>query len=146
MFLLSEDSPDKRAPLAKLDESIGRHLLMFNARGDSNGRHVAPNAPMLDAVTGLGLLAGVAALLHRWRDWRSQFLLGALAIGLAPSILSIESPHAMRSIDALPFACVIAALGLAELRQLLAGAGAKARGGKSPCRGTPSRPLAWLRG
>jgi hypothetical protein len=92
---------------------------MFNVRGDSNGRHVAPNRPMLDAVTGLGLLAGVAALLRRRRDWRCQFLLGALAIGLLPSLLSVDSPHAMRSIDALPFACMIGELGLAELWRLV---------------------------
>ncbi|MFL5806892.1 MAG: glycosyltransferase family 39 protein [Roseiflexaceae bacterium] len=119
VFLLSDESTDKRAPLAKLDDSLGRHLLMFNVRGDSNGRHGAPNRPMLDAVTGLGLLAGVAALLRRRRDWRSLFLLGGLAIGLLPSLLSIESPHGMRSIDALPFACVIAALGLAGLWRLI---------------------------
>jgi 4-amino-4-deoxy-L-arabinose transferase-like glycosyltransferase len=119
VFLLSDDSSNKRAPLAKLDTSIGRHLLMFNVRGDSNGRHVAPNRPMLDAVTGLGLLAGVAALLRRRRDWRSQFVVGALAIGLLPSLLSVDSPHAMRSIDALPFACITAALGLAQLWRLV---------------------------
>jgi Dolichyl-phosphate-mannose-protein mannosyltransferase len=119
VFLLSDESTDKRAPLTKLDDSIGRHLLMFNVRGDSNGRHVAPNQPMLDAVTGLGLLAGGAAAPRRRRDWRSLFLLGALAIGLLPSVLAVDSPHGMRSIDTLPFACVIAALGLAELWQLL---------------------------
>jgi 4-amino-4-deoxy-L-arabinose transferase-like glycosyltransferase len=121
VFLLSEESSDKRPPLARLDESVGRHLLMFNVRGDSNGRHAAPNRPMLDFVTGLGFLAGVAALLRRRADWRSQFLLAALAIGLLPSLLAVDSPHAMRSIDALPIACIIAALGLAQLWRILAG-------------------------
>jgi Dolichyl-phosphate-mannose-protein mannosyltransferase len=122
VFLLSEESSDKRAPLAKIDESIGRHLLMFNVRGDSNGRHAAPDRPMLDAVTGLALLVGVAALVRRRRDWRSQFLLGALAIGLLPSVLTVDNPHAMRGIGALAFACAIAALGLVELWRIVSGA------------------------
>jgi hypothetical protein len=115
VFLLSAESSDKRPPLTRLDESVGRHLLMFNVRGDSNGRHAAPNRPMLDFVTGLGFLVGVAASLRRRRDWRSQFLLAALAIGLLPSLLAVDNPHAMRSIDALPIACIIAAVGLAQI-------------------------------
>jgi hypothetical protein len=122
VFLLSDESSDKRPPLAKLDESLGRHLLMFNVRGDGNGRHAAPNRPMLDAVAGLGLLAGVAALLRRRGDWRSQFVLAALAVGLLPSLLAVDSPHAMRAIDALPFACIAAAIGLVQLWRILSGA------------------------
>jgi 4-amino-4-deoxy-L-arabinose transferase-like glycosyltransferase len=119
VFLLSDESSDKRPPLARLDESVGRHLLMFNVRGDSNGRHAAPNRPMLDFVSGLGFLAGVVALLRRRADWRSQFLLAALAIGMLPSLLAVDSPHAMRSIDALPIACIIAAVGLAQIWHLV---------------------------
>lgn len=112
VFLLAELPDEKSALLTKLDDAVGKHLLMFNVRGDNNGRHVNPDAPMLDALSGLGLLLGLAALLPRWRDWRTLFVLGAFAIGLAPSVLSVESPHAMRSIDALPIACLIGALGL----------------------------------
>jgi hypothetical protein len=38
-------------------------------------------------------------------------VLGALALGLLPSLLAVEGPHAMRSIGALPYACLAAALG-----------------------------------
>jgi hypothetical protein len=50
-------------------------------------------------------------LLRHWRDWRSQFVLGALVLGVAPSLLAVNGPHAMRSIGAVAFACIIAALG-----------------------------------
>jgi 4-amino-4-deoxy-L-arabinose transferase-like glycosyltransferase len=119
VFLLSAESSDKRPPLTRLDESVGRHLLMFNVRGDSNGRHAVPDHPMLDFVTGLGFLAGVAALLQRRRDWRSLFLLAALSIGLLPSLLAVDSPHGMRSIDALPIACIVAALGLVQIWRII---------------------------
>jgi hypothetical protein len=45
----------------------------------------------------------------------SFFLAAALAIGLLPSLLAVEYPHAMRSIGAVVFACTIAAIGLAEI-------------------------------
>jgi 4-amino-4-deoxy-L-arabinose transferase-like glycosyltransferase len=111
VFLLHPDVLEARPPLAALDASLGRHLLMFNVRGDSNGRHHAPGAPLLDYTTGAGFVVGVLVLLRGWRDWRSLFVLGALALGLLPSLLAVEGPHAMRSIGALPYACLAAALG-----------------------------------
>jgi 4-amino-4-deoxy-L-arabinose transferase-like glycosyltransferase len=139
VFVLGEDVIDARPPLAVLEQAVGRNALMFNVLGDQNGRHHAPDRAMLDFITGLGLLAGLAALLHTWRDWRAKFVLAALLIGMAPGILSSDSPHAMRGIDALPFACIIAAIGLATLWRIAApllsgyaraeGTGAVARAG-----------------
>ncbi len=117
VFLLSEEALKARAPLAALDDTVGRHLLMFNLRGDENGRHHAPGAPMLDFVTGLGFLVGAGLLLRRWQDWRSLFLAGGLVVSLLPSALAVDAPHAMRSIGAAAFACIIATLGWAMIVQ-----------------------------
>jgi 4-amino-4-deoxy-L-arabinose transferase-like glycosyltransferase len=119
VFLLGPNVLEGRAPLHVLDSSVGRHLLMFNIQGDSNGRHHAPHAPLLDVITGVGFLAGCGLLLSRWRDWRSLLLLAALAIGILPSLLAVEGPHAMRSIGALAYAYIIAALGWVWLAGLL---------------------------
>lgn len=119
VFILNEGALQGSAPLAALDEALGRHLLMFNVRGDENGRHHAPGQPMLDFVTGLGFLVGCAFLLRSGRDWRSLFLLGALGISLVPSALAVNGPHAMRSIGAVVFACTIAALGWVQAWRLL---------------------------
>lgn len=118
VFLLSVDAREGRAPLAMLDDALRRHLLMFNVIGDNNGRHHAPFRPLLDFVTGLGFLVGVAALLRHGRDWRSLFALSALGASLLPSALAVDAPHAMRSIGAAAFACIIAALGWAEIGRL----------------------------
>jgi hypothetical protein len=84
---------------------------MFNIRGDHNGRHHAPGRPLLDVVTGTGFLVGLVMLLRRREQWESRFVLGALALGILPSVLAVDGPHAMRSIDAAAFACLLAALG-----------------------------------
>jgi 4-amino-4-deoxy-L-arabinose transferase-like glycosyltransferase len=114
VFLLSEKTLRGLSPLSMLDEAARRHLLMFNVQGDINGRHHAPFRPLLDYVTGIGFLAGAAAILRRLSDWRSLFVLAALGLGLAPSALAVDAPHAMRSLDACAFACIIAAVGWRE--------------------------------
>ncbi len=128
VFLLSEEALHGRAPLAALDDSLGRHLLMFNVRGDSNGRHHAPHRPLLDFVTGIGFVVGGLMLLRRLRDWRMLFVAVALVLGVLPSLLAVEGPHAMRSIDAAAFACAIAAIGWGALLQRIpAGIGQRTR-------------------
>jgi hypothetical protein len=109
--LLSDTNLAGRAPLTVFDDALERHALMFHVRGDSNGRHHAPYLPLLDFTTGVGLLVGLGLLLLHWRDWRSLFLLAALAITVAPSLLAVNGPHAMRSIGAAAVACLIAAFG-----------------------------------
>lgn len=123
VFLLNADALRGRAPLEALDDTLRRHLLMFHVEGDLNGRHHAPGWPMLDLATGLGFLVGCVALLRRWRDWRSLWLLAALAGGLLPSALAVDAPHAMRSFGAVAFACVIAALGWAAIGRWLVESG-----------------------
>ena len=50
-------------PVGAAAESLRAHLLMFNYRGDRNGRHNQPGSPMLDWITG-------ALFLLRARDVR----------------------------------------------------------------------------
>jgi 4-amino-4-deoxy-L-arabinose transferase-like glycosyltransferase len=119
VFLLSNALEQGRSPLGDFDESLGAHLLMFHVQGDGNSRHHAPDRPMLDPVTGMGFLAGCVLLLSRWRDWRSLFLFAALCISMLPSLLAVNGPHAMRSIGAVAYACIIAALGWVWLVALL---------------------------
>jgi 4-amino-4-deoxy-L-arabinose transferase-like glycosyltransferase len=115
VFVPSAAAADATAPLAALDASLGRHLLMFNVQGDSQGRRNVPLRPMLDPVTGIGFLVGLLALFRRRRDPRALFLLAALALGLVPSALAIEGPHALRAVGGVAWACVIAAIGWIEL-------------------------------
>ena len=99
------------APLSALDASWGRHLVMFHFRGDESLRLNLPGRPMLDVVTGIGFLAGVAWLLLRG-ETRLWLVLGLMFLaGLAPSALAVDGPHALRAIDAVAPAGILAALG-----------------------------------
>ncbi len=49
-------------PLLAIAENVWRHLLMFHLFGGTYARDNFPGLPMIDVVTGLLLVAGVAVL------------------------------------------------------------------------------------
>lgn len=111
LFVVQAAAANGIAPLSALDASWGRHLVMFNLRGDESLRLNLPGRPMLDVVTGLCFLAGLVWILLRG-ETRLLLVVGSLFLaGLAPSALAVEGPHALRAIEALPPAAILAALG-----------------------------------
>jgi hypothetical protein len=147
VFLLSEPALRGQAPLAALDETLGRHLLLWNVRGDENGRHAPPGIPGLDFISGLGFLLGCALALrprgfadvrrslrarhaigghggHGGHALRGVFVVVALGLSLLPSALAVDAPHGMRAVGGLAFACILAALGLEWLWRTMQAPGA----------------------
>ncbi|MCC6192662.1 MAG: glycosyltransferase family 39 protein [Anaerolineales bacterium] len=93
---------------------------MFVDRGDQQARHNLPGRPALDLAGLAGFWVGLAAALLHIRQARSQLLLLWLGLMLMPTTLSVEAPHFLRAIGALPPACLLAASGLARVWALLA--------------------------
>jgi 4-amino-4-deoxy-L-arabinose transferase-like glycosyltransferase len=92
--------------LQTLAISTSKHLLMFNAQGDRNGRHNLPGAPMLDDLTGILFLIGLGYCLRYWYKPYAFTLLLVFCAMLLPGILSLafEAPQGLRSI------CVLGAV------------------------------------
>lgn len=114
--ILDSSTPTNRAPVALVLDNLGRYLLMFHLRGDFNGRHHMPNAPMLDPLAGLLLALGLGLALPAAR--RQPGVAAVLALGaiyLIPGVFSGNAPHAMRSLGTLAPAAMLAGLGLAAL-------------------------------
>ena len=90
-----------------------RHLRMFHFEGDPNGRHNIPGKPMLDTLSGLLMVAGLAVVAFRWRNAAMFALPFWVLIMIIPGTLSIpwESPQSLRSIAVIP--AVIALITLA---------------------------------
>ena len=103
----------------KLRENAVSHVLMYNVRGDPNGRHNLPGKPMLAPVAGALLVLGLALSLSRFWHARFFFLIlwffGLLAGGVFS--LSFEAPQSLRAIGTLPVAYLLALLPLALLWQ-----------------------------
>ena len=106
--LFADKTAEQRIPA--LVENTRKHLLMFNVKGDPNGRHNLPGEPMLDPYSGALLLLGLALSL-RW-IWRPRWLLLPLwlAITLLGGILSLdfEAPQSLRTIGAQPAVYLLA--------------------------------------
>jgi sugar lactone lactonase YvrE len=109
----NREDPNLAGALAK---NVQKHLLMFNYRGDSNGRHNLPGAPTLDRLSAVLFAMGLGLAVAR-RDRLSVFFLCLLAMGLIGGILTLdfEAPQSLRSIGALPAVIYFIALSLDAL-------------------------------
>lgn len=116
--VLSADSP-----LAALGKSFGLHLGMFNIYGDGNWRHNFSGSPVLFLPVGIMFLIGLIMAIRRLaaliksRDFSLEFnsyllILAWLFFLMLPGILTQEgSPHALRTIGAIPPVFLLAGLG-----------------------------------
>ncbi len=103
-----------------LQTSLGKHLAMFNLRGDNNGRHNLPGEPMLDPAMGVLLVLGFGLAARGWRRHPANtFFLLLLPAALTGGIFSLdfEAPQSLRSIAALPAVAWFCALSLSALYQ-----------------------------
>ena len=109
----NRENPDLAMALLN---NIRKHALMFNYRGDPNGRHNLPGAPMLDRLSGVLFVLGLGLAIAR-RDRTSRFFLLLFPVGLAGGILSLdfEAPQSLRSIASLPAVLYFIALSLDAL-------------------------------
>ena len=113
-ILTKRDQPDLTKALWNNTQA---HLLMFNYRGDRNGRHNLPGEPMLDFATAVLFALGLGYSLYRWREPRSFFFLTCFVVLLLGGILSVdfEAPQALRAIGTLLAAYFFACLTLERL-------------------------------
>ena len=103
--------------LAELWSNLQKHVLMFHVSGDMNGRHNLPGTPMLDPISGLLLMFGLASCVVRPFDWRSWLVFGWGVASMAGGIFTIpyEAPQAMRTLGTTPLLALLVALGLVLL-------------------------------
>jgi len=97
--------------------SAKKHLLMFSSRGDRNGRHNIPGAPMLDTFTGFLFVLGAGYAFWRIKSSSCFLLLIWVAVTLQSGIWSVdfEAPQAYRTVAITPAIAMLAALPLAQL-------------------------------
>lgn len=115
---------------AALENSLRRHLLMFNVRGDGNGRHGLPGRPMADEITGPLFVAGIVYCLYHWRRPEASFLLVWLAVGMVGGVFSLdwEAPQGARSILTTPVLAALAAVPVGQVWERLSQRGRMATG------------------
>ena len=110
--VLSEDDR-----LAALGKSVRAHALMFNYRGDLNGRHNEPLSPMLDWATGALFLCGLVMCVVRIRCWQYFLPLAWFVTSLAGGVLSVlvEAPQAHRTLENSVVTALLGGIALGEV-------------------------------
>lgn len=93
--------------------SLTKHLGMFHLEGDPNGRHNIPREPMLDVISGILMLVGLAVAVARWRSAAHLSLPVWILVMIMPGVLTIpwEAPQSLRAITVIP--AVIALIAVA---------------------------------
>ncbi len=106
-------------PVKELANSVIKTLGMFNFTGDWNQRHNLSGEPMLPWPIGIFFVIGFINELVHWIKRKHghfstvhTFIFAWFFILLLPGFLSIEAPHALRTIGVLPIVMIITARGL----------------------------------
>ena len=99
---------------AAVAQNAAKHVLMFNYRGDLNGRHNLPGEPMLDDAVGVLFVLGLFVCLARLTRPKYLLLLLWVVVMLAGGMLSVtfEAPQSLRAIGTLPAAYALAVVPL----------------------------------
>lgn len=91
---------------------------MFGMVGDPLWREGVPGAPVFEPVLALLFYGGVFLSVWRWRDGRYAFILLWLLVSLLPSLVTINAPSHIRSINALVVMSIFPALLIHNLGEL----------------------------
>lgn len=110
-----------------LNQNLVRYTLMWHVQGEENARHNIPGTPMLDPLTGFLFLIGLLLLLRKGQAKIGLALFALLGVGLIPGMLSTEAPHAVRTVDAIAPALLIATYAGLRLTTALADQPARLR-------------------
>ena len=112
-LIFAENVPTAQK-LEEIWSNLQKHGLMFHVSGDMNGRHNLPGAPMLDAISGLLMMLGLAVCVVRPFDWRSWLVFGWGLVSMAGGVFTIpyEAPQAMRTLGTTPLLAILVGVGL----------------------------------
>lgn len=83
---------------------------MFGVVGDPLWREGVPSVPVFEPLLAIMFYGGVMLSIRRWRDGRYAFILLWLLVSLAPSLVTVNAPSHIRSVNALVVVSIFPAL------------------------------------
>ncbi|RJQ38673.1 hypothetical protein C4559_01045 [Candidatus Microgenomates bacterium] len=103
-FFLNNHEMPVSEKLTGLWSNISSTALMFNIKGDVNGRHNYPNKPALNPILGILFIVGLAITIKKWKNNTNKLFLFYFAISILPALMtySWENPNMLRTYTSLP--------------------------------------------
>ena len=155
MFLYLRAHPEMQTRLDMLDKplqdiaAVNLGPVLLNVRdallafvwpgfGDQFLAYNIPGRPVLDVVSAVFFVLGLAACLWRWRRPVYAFLLLWFLTGIIPSLVTGPTANTTRNMAALPAVYLIVAVGFVVTLSVLRRKGERKKGGKGDGASTPS--------
>jgi hypothetical protein len=116
---VSQPLTDLRAgnPLPVLQNGL-KLAGMFGLVGDPLWREGVPGVPVFEPIMAILFYGGVLLSVWRWRDGRYAFIVLWLLVSLLPSLVTINAPSHIRSINALVVMSIFPAIFIHSLGEL----------------------------
>lgn len=93
-----------------LFDNIQAYVGMLFVHGDENPRHFNLGAPQLNLIEAVGFIVGLIWLRQSQPIWL-WWLCGWLGIGLLSGVLSVDAPHALRTVEAIIPVVILVGIG-----------------------------------
>jgi hypothetical protein len=115
------------APLRELAQGNARPIVnnvisgagVFSFQGDPQWRYNLPGRPIFDPLISLFFYGGLVLALWRWRDSRHALLIGWLAVGMLPGLITGAEHNTLHLVAIQPVAYLLVALSAVELGRWL---------------------------
>ncbi|MBI5122765.1 glycosyltransferase family 39 protein [Candidatus Roizmanbacteria bacterium] len=102
-FLMNHEMPIQEK-LNGLWHNVSSTALMFNIKGDVNGRHNYPNKPALNPTLGILFIIGLIISIKNYKNLYNNLFLLYFLISLFPALMTYpwENPNMLRTFTVLP--------------------------------------------
>ena len=103
-FFLNNHEMPVTEKLTGLWQNISSTALMFNVKGDVNGRHNYPNKPALNPLLGILFIIGLFISIKNLKNGYNKLFVFYFLLSLLPAIMtySWENPNMLRTYTTLP--------------------------------------------
>lgn len=103
-FFLKNNEMPIQEKLTGLWHNISSTALMFNVKGDVNGRHNYPNKPALNPILGLLFIIGLITTMKQLNNDNNKLFLFYFFISIFPALMTYpwENPNMLRTFTVLP--------------------------------------------
>ena len=102
-FLMNHEMPIQEK-LTGLWHNVSTTALMFNIKGDINGRHNYPGKPALNPILGLLFTIGLVITMKQWNNNNNKLFLIYFFLSLLPALSTYpwENPNILRTFTVIP--------------------------------------------
>ena len=116
-FFLNNHQVSIPVKISGLWQNISSTALMFDIKGDVNGRQNYPNKPALNPLLGILFIVGLIIAIRQWKNDDNKLFLIYFLLSLFPALMTYpwENPSMLRTFTALPSVILFAGTALYEL-------------------------------